>query len=92
MLWSERAVGIMVAWYDMRTRVSEKGQITVPKALRERLGIRPGDELEVIDEAGRIVLSKAPADDPVAAVYGILGTNLDTDAIIEELRGPVDAV
>lgn len=76
----------------MRTRVSEKGQITVPKALRERLGIRPGDELDVIDQGGRLVLSKAAPDDPVAAVYGILGTDLDTDTIIEELRGPVDAV
>lgn len=76
----------------MRTRVSEKGQITVPKALRERLGIRPGDELEVIDEAGRIVLAKAPVDDPVTAVYGIIETDRGTDEIMEELRGPVDAV
>jgi len=82
----------MLAWYEVRTKVSEKGQITVPKQLRDRLGIRPGDELDVADEGGRIVLSKAVADDPVAAVYGILGTNLDTDAIIEELRGPVDTV
>lgn len=82
----------MIAWYDMRTRVSEKGQITVPKQMRERLGIRPGDELDVVDDGGKVVLSKAVDDDPVAAVYGILGTNLDTDAIIEEMRGPVDAV
>jgi antitoxin PrlF len=82
----------MLAWYDMRTKISEKGQITVPKSLRERLGIRPGDELDVVDEGGRIVLSKATSDDPVSAVYGILGTNLDTDTIIEEMRGPVDAV
>jgi len=82
----------MLAWYDMRTKVSEKGQITVPKSLRERLGIRPGDELDVVDQDGKLVLSKAAADDPVAAVYGILGTNLDTDVIIEELRGPVDTV
>lgn len=82
----------MLFWFDMRTKVSEKGQITVPKAVRERLGIRPGDELDVSDEGGKIVLSKAIADDPVASVYGILGTDLDTDTIIEEMRGPVDAV
>ncbi|MFI4990486.1 MAG: AbrB/MazE/SpoVT family DNA-binding domain-containing protein [Solirubrobacterales bacterium] len=76
----------------MRTKVSEKGQITVPKPLRERLGIRPGDELEVVDEGGRIVLSKAATDDPVSAMYGILDSELGTDEIIEELRGPVDAV
>lgn len=82
----------MLDWYDMRTKVSEKGQITVPKAVRERLGIRPGDELDVLEEGGRIVLSKAEPEDPVAAVYGIIGTDLDTDTIVEEMRGPVDAV
>jgi antitoxin PrlF len=82
----------MLTWYDMRTKVSEKGQITVPKPLRDRLGIRPGDELDVVDDGGRLVLSKAMPDDPVAAVYGILGTDLDTDQIMEELRGRVDAV
>jgi antitoxin PrlF len=82
----------MLIWYDMRTKISEKGQITVPKALRDRLGIRPGDELDVIDDGGRLVLSRAMPDDPVAAVYGILDTGRSTDEIIEELRGPVDAV
>ncbi|HWJ51197.1 MAG TPA: AbrB/MazE/SpoVT family DNA-binding domain-containing protein [Solirubrobacteraceae bacterium] len=76
----------------MRTKISEKGQITVPKPLRDRLGIRPGDELDVIDDGGRLVLSRAMPDDPVAAVYGILDTGRSTDEIIEELRGPVDAV
>lgn len=28
-----------------KARVTSKGQITVPKAVRERLGIQPGDEL-----------------------------------------------
>lgn len=31
----------------MRTRVSSKGQIVLPSELRERDGIRPGDELQV---------------------------------------------
>jgi antitoxin PrlF len=81
----------MLAWFEMRTKVSEKGQITVPKALRNRLGIRPGDELEVVDDGGRLVLSKATPDDPVAAVYGILGAGIDSDAFVEEIRGPLDA-
>lgn len=28
-----------------RARVTSKGQITVPKAIRDRLGVRPGDDL-----------------------------------------------
>ena len=80
----------MLASLDMRSRVSEKGQVTVPKALRERLGIRPGDELEFSEQAGRLIASKAVAEDPIAAVWGILGTDVDTDAFIEEVRGPAD--
>ena len=56
----------------MRTVVSEKGQITVPKPLRERLGIRAGDQLEVTEDHGHLVLTKASDQDPVQAVYGIL--------------------
>ena len=33
----------------MKARVSEKGQVTIPKKLRERLGIRPGEVLVIAD-------------------------------------------
>ena len=80
----------MLRWSEMRTRVSEKGQITVPKPLRERLGIRPGDELEVVADGGRLLMTKAVPSDPVASVYGVLGEGLDTDAVVEELRGSAE--
>ena len=36
--------------------VTSKGQVTIPKAIRERLGLSEGDTLEFsIDDAGRIV-------------------------------------
>jgi AbrB family looped-hinge helix DNA binding protein len=40
----------------MRTKVSTKGQIVLPLALRETLGLRPGDELHAELEGQRIVL------------------------------------
>jgi antitoxin PrlF len=76
----------------MRSTVSEKGQITVPKPLRERLGIRAGDQLELTEESGKIVVRKAVAVDPVADVYGILETGEHTDETIRALRGTPDAV
>ena len=36
--------------------LDEKGRITLPKSLRERLGIGPGDRVTVELEAGRIVV------------------------------------
>ncbi len=76
----------------MLSTVSEKGQITVPKQLRERLGIRAGDRLELTEEEGRLVARKAVASDPVAAVYGILDSTQSTDETIRALRGAPDAV
>ena len=40
----------------MRTHVSTKGQVVLPKSVRERLGLRPGDPLETRIEGHRIVL------------------------------------
>jgi AbrB family looped-hinge helix DNA binding protein len=75
----------------MLSTVSEKGQITVPKRLRERLGIHPGDRLELVEDAGRIVATKTvPDDDPVDAVYGILSLDPSTDEAIRALRGEPD--
>ncbi|MBN1675095.1 MAG: AbrB/MazE/SpoVT family DNA-binding domain-containing protein [Kiritimatiellae bacterium] len=43
--------------------MSEKGQITIPKACRERLGLRPGTVLDVRTDRGRLVAMKRPAED-----------------------------
>ena len=77
----------------MNSMVSEKGQVTIPKVIRERLGIRAGDELEFEEEAGRLVARKVSARRPIDDVYGILKDGpRRTDAILRELRGDPDAV
>lgn len=75
----------------MTTKVSKKGQITIPKTLRTRLGIRPGQMLEVREDHGRLVISKVVAKDPIESVVGILKLEKSTDELIEDIRGPVDA-
>jgi AbrB family looped-hinge helix DNA binding protein len=74
----------------MLSRVSEKGQVTVPKSLRERLDIRPGDELDFVEENGRLVALKSTRQDPVDTVYGSVDLGRSTDEIIRELRGDAD--
>ena len=71
----------------MKTIVSEKGQITIPKALRVRLGIRSGQVLDVREERGRLVMSKKANRDAIDKLYGILKPGRSTDEIMEELRG-----
>ena len=47
------------------TTVSAKGQITIPKALRESLGIRPGTVLEVAAVRGNLIVQKREAEGPL---------------------------
>lgn len=74
----------------MKAVVSEKGQVTIPKQLRDRLGIEVGQELDFSDEDGRLVARKVRARSPVDALYGILALPEGTDAVLDDLRGPVE--
>jgi antitoxin PrlF len=76
----------------MKSRVSERGQVTIPKSLRDRLGIAPGQVLEFEADHGRLVATKVTQRDPVDAVYGSLGSGRSTDDFIDEIRGPADAL
>lgn len=44
------------------TKVSEKGQVVVPKATRDRLGWQPGTDLEVIESGDAVTLRKRSSD------------------------------
>ena len=74
-----------------RGQVTDRGQVTIPKRLRERLGIRPGALLEFGEgEAGQLVVRKVTAESPVDAAYGILGVDQPTDEFVDALRGEAD--
>lgn len=45
---------------DAAARVSSKGQLTVPKAVRDALGIKEGDEVVFRVEGTRAVLARTP--------------------------------
>lgn len=70
----------------MKVIVSEKGQFTIPKRLRDELGIRPGQVLEVAREDGRLVAKKAETEDPISKILGILGTGMSTDEYMALIR------
>ncbi len=74
----------------MKTTISEKGQVTIPKPLRDRLGLLPGQVLDFREEQGKLVATKAQTADPVGAVFGILQTKQTTDKAMAALRGKPD--
>jgi AbrB family looped-hinge helix DNA binding protein len=54
--------------------VSPKGQVTIPQALRERLGFRPGDEVEFIEVEGGLRVQKRREGPPSPATGAISAT------------------
>ena len=62
--------------------------MTIPKELRERLGIRAGQVLEFEERGGQLTLSKRMSRSPVDELYGVLPCEKSTDELMEELRGP----
>lgn len=66
--------------------VSKKGWVVIPREIRQRYGIRPGDRVQVVDYAGRIAIIPA-MNDPIREARGMLkgGPSL-TEALLEERR------
>ena len=69
-------------------KIGERGQVTIPKELREKYGLFPSIEIEFIPEIEGIRIKKKTHHiSPVRQVYGILRRNAKTDEYIEEIRG-----
>lgn len=71
----------------MKAVVADRGQVTIPKTLRDRLGITPRTVLDFREENGRLVAEKARERDPVAQVFGCLKLKKTTEGILADLRG-----
>ncbi len=65
----------------MRTKVSSKGQVVIPKEVRDRLGIKPGTILNVKVEGKKIILE--PEMEP-PGIFVELGEK--SEEILKELR------
>ena len=71
----------------MKAVVADSGQVTIPEALRERLGITAKTILDFQEENGALVVRIVTEADPVSDVYGCVQTGRTTDDIMAELRG-----
>ena len=73
----------------MKTIVSEKGQITIPKAVRERLGLVPGTVLDIDTAEGRLVGTKSEPLDVFTKWRGrgVLPGEKTVDEYLAAIRG-----
>jgi antitoxin PrlF len=77
----------MVTLVGMKAIVSGKGQVTIPKAVRAKLGIRPGTVIEFEADRGRLVGRMADTTDAIDELFGSLTLADPVDEYIERVRG-----
>lgn len=73
-------------------RINLKGQVTIPAGLRDLHGLRPGDEVDVVDVGGTLQIVRTPGSDTagrrlVERMRGRATTALSTDELLSLLRG-----
>jgi AbrB family looped-hinge helix DNA binding protein len=73
----------------MKAIVSEKGQVTIPKVLRDKLGLRPGTVLDFNAVEGKLVGVKKEQDDRIGRWLGkgTLPGGLAVDDYLRRVRG-----
>ncbi len=75
----------------MATTVTSKGQVTVPKPVRDHLGIGPGSRVVFRRAAdGSVVIEKADGSRPKSRfekAIGSAGPGMSTDELMALLRG-----
>lgn len=78
----------------MTTTITSKGQVTIPKPVRDRLNLKPGNKVDFEPMPdGRFVLVKAgkksaaPVKGRFDRIRGILKSDMTTDEIMALMRG-----
>ena len=84
-------------------RVTEKGQVTIPKPIRDKLGIKPGSEVAFVEKGDVVQLVRGEEHQEAADerrerlmrhIESMRGTldlgGMTTDEYIDWIRGPRD--
>jgi AbrB family looped-hinge helix DNA binding protein len=67
-------------------RVSQKGQATIPKPLREKFGIETPGEVFVYEDDGRIVIEPVPSVDELHGIHAGDHESGEVLAAVREIR------
>ena len=69
-------------------RISKRGQVTIPKTLRDRFGMNSYVEVDITPtKNGLLIRKRTTAIHPVDRIHGIVGGGGRTNDYIEKIRG-----
>ena len=73
----------------LKAKITSKGQVTIPKEIREKVGLEPGDEVSFEEKDGVVYIRKEIEKSPFDKWMGYLKDKKgqSPDEIIEKLRG-----
>ena len=83
----------ILTFHPVKAMVTSKGQVTIPKELRDKFGIEPGVQVDFVAAADGIRLRKVVDREKPLGVLGCLKKELAGHSVSEllyELRGPVE--
>lgn len=87
---SKDIIFLLIRWRSMIVaKVTSKGQVTIPKKVRDSLGVHPGEEVGFEKKGGVVVITKvvtkSPFDKWVGKLRKLQGQH--SDDLVEKLRG-----
>lgn len=71
----------------LEVSMAERGQIVIPKAARDALGLKPGSKLQIRIDGHRLMVEKKVALDLSRWVGKAVDDGLTRDQALTELRG-----
>lgn len=77
----------------VKATVTSKGQITIPQAIRRKLGLQPGTVLDFDERADYLRANKRVDPARMRSVVGMARAELSRKSVekwLDELRGPVE--
>ncbi len=70
-------------------RITQKGQVTIPKDIRDKLGVKLGSSVRFSIVEGKCILEKEVEETKAEKWVGYLESHKRTDEFLEELRGKI---
>jgi len=71
----------------MEAKVAERGQVTIPKPLRNKLGLTKGAIIDFEVKDGKLIGRKCTIDDAINEVRGCIDLGMSTDEFMKVIRG-----
>ncbi len=70
---------IFSLYYSMMgtTKITDKGQVTIPKEIREEFHLHSGDKVGFTVEEGKLILNKVRSNAKLMESYGVVQVNFE---------------